>query len=197
MTDLLIQLCQYKLARYACEHYHYSKKMPAGKMIHYGIYEDGQFFGVVIFGWGANRNIGKPYNMTNQECVELQRVALKAGHVSATSQIVSACVRQLKKDNPLLKLIVSYADDAQGHVGTIYQAMNWVYVGEWNVQSSLVDNNTGEKFHQRTLTGQGKDLSNYRYEGSVKRKYLYPLDKPTRKVIMLLAKPYPKKGNNS
>ena len=37
-------------------------------------------------------------------------------------------MRSLKRHTGL-KFLVSYADPAQGHLGTIYQATGWVYTG--------------------------------------------------------------------
>ena len=38
-------------------------------------------------------------------------------------------LRLLARHSPGLRLVVSYADPAQGHVGTIYQAAGWTYLG--------------------------------------------------------------------
>ena len=41
-------------------------------------------------------------------------------------------LKQLKKDAPMVRLVVSYADCDQEHLGTIYQATNWIYEGTKN-----------------------------------------------------------------
>lgn len=40
-NDLKIDYCDIKAARYACEHFHYSKSVPAGKTVKIGVWEDG------------------------------------------------------------------------------------------------------------------------------------------------------------
>jgi len=35
----------------------------------------------------------------------------------------------LKENQPHIKALISYADPQEGHVGTIYQATNWIYQG--------------------------------------------------------------------
>jgi hypothetical protein len=45
------------------------------------------------------------------------------------SRFIGWCLRELKKIRPNL-MLVSYADGSKQHVGTVYQATNWVYTGQ-------------------------------------------------------------------
>lgn len=85
MTDLVVDWCSYEAAKYAVEHWHYSERMPAGKLVKLGIWENSCFVGVVVFGRGAIYNIGKPFGLGQTECVELVRVALNNGHQYQTT----------------------------------------------------------------------------------------------------------------
>ena len=114
--------------RYACMHYHYAKAVPSVQY-GYNVYNDSEeWCGVICYGSGATPNIGKPYGLKQGEILELVRVALN-GKQEKTSQAVSASLRQLHKDNRVLKMVVSYADIDQNHYGTIYQATNFIYLG--------------------------------------------------------------------
>ena len=53
MTDLVVDFCDYKAAKYAVEHWHYSKRMPKSKLNHIGVWENDCYIGVVLFGVGA------------------------------------------------------------------------------------------------------------------------------------------------
>ena len=128
-VELRVDWCDYKAAKFAVEHWHYSKTMPSSKIAKFGVWEDGRFIGAVLYSWGANNNIGKPYGLKQVEVCELVRVALTE-HVSQVSQIVAVTLRILKKQSPGLRLIASYADPREGHNGSIYQAMNWIYAGK-------------------------------------------------------------------
>ena len=77
----------------------------------------------------SNNRIGSEYGLNQGQIIELVRVALNGKQV-ATSQVVAASIKRIKKDVPLCKLIVSYADIDQAHKGIIYQATNWYYVGK-------------------------------------------------------------------
>lgn len=121
-------------------------------------------------------------------------------------------IKQLKKDVPQCRLIVSYADCDQSHLGTIYQATNWIYTGTNNTGERGAFIVNGKKMHPKsiyskivvidgkkthcpqTLEGVRKYLDPKAtvFITQGKRKYLMPMDKKMRKQIEPLAKPYPK-----
>ena len=128
-ADLRIDWATHEAAKHACVNWHYSGCLPAGKLVKVGAWENGKFIGVVLFGRGATPNLGRPYNLGQDECVELVRIALTK-HENAVSRIAALAMKFLHKANPKLRLIVSFADQSQGHHGGIYQAGNWVYNGQ-------------------------------------------------------------------
>jgi len=197
-SDLVVDWATYKAAKYACEHWHYSGCLPSSlqKRVALGAWENGLFKGVVVFGHGANPSIGKPYGLTINQCVELTRIALNNNHISPVSRIVRLALRFLKKSQPGIRLVVSYADQGQGHHGGIYQAGNWIYVGSMKGVASL--KYKGKVWHAKALrTSHPKlkisDPSVQKVPARDKHKYLMPLDNDTRKDIIHLAKPYPKR----
>ena len=193
--ELKLAFCSAQAARYACENWHYSKCMPAGKLIKVGVWENNYFVGVVIFGRGANNNLLSPYKLSQIQGCELVRVALSSIHVSAVSKIVSIAIRFLRNLCPNLRIIVSFADPDQGHLGIVYQAMNWTYTGKTKPQREVIVN--GKIMHKRTansLFGSIRGLEKSKLMW--KHKYIYPLDKEMRKQIQPLSKPYPKRAGS-
>jgi len=205
--ELRLDWCSAKAAKYACEHWHYSKSVMISKNVYVGVWEDGKFVGAVIFARGSNNAIGKPYGLSQQHVCELVRVALRS-HQTPVTRILSIAIRMLKKQNPGLRLIVSYADVNQGHHGGIYQGGNWFYVGQSSndVAYLMVD---GRVLHSREVSSTGVQ----KYFGENRRvpkpsdakeiiklqgkhKYLYPLTPEMRAKIKPLAKPYPKRASN-
>lgn len=197
--SLHLDWATHQSAKYAVEHWHYSKCMPAGKLVKIGVWEDKQFIGVVMFGLGANNNMGKSYGLEIIQAGELVRVALK-NHKTPVSKIISISLKMLNKKCPKLRLIVSYADSNQGHIGSIYQAGNWIYDG-FNEERKLKIKN--KIIHNRTLSSNYgtcslqklkklfPDIS--RVKTKKKYRYLMPLNKQMRKQIEPLSKPYPKR----
>jgi hypothetical protein len=150
--------------------------------------------GVIIFGHGANPSIGCPYGLTIYQCSELTRIALNKGHRTEVSRIVKIALKYLKEANPGLRLVVSYADQGQGHHGGVYQAGGWIYDGVSKGVPQLWYN--GKAWHAKALKTSFPELKLAgvrKLPATDKHKYLMPLDDEMRKQIEPLAKPYPKR----
>jgi len=193
-------------ARFACTNWHYSKCVPVFKAVRVGVWECGQFIGVVLFGQGATPEIGSPYGLKQIEICELTRVALTR-HVSPVSKIIALALRFLRKQSPGLRMVVSFADASQGHHGGIYQAGGWVYVGGAETHGYRVN---GTVVHPKTLHSRyGKggqsipwlranvDPHAERVVSGFKHRYLMPLDEEMRREIEPLRKPYPKRAGSA
>lgn len=187
---LQLDFCTHEAAKYAVEQYHYSKALPAGKLVKIGVWENDVFKGVVIFSRGANNRLLKPYGLEQTEGCELARVALK-DHIAPVTRIVAVALKILKRQNPGLRLVVSFADDRQGHEGKIYQAGNWIFTG--SVHSTpdwLID---GKWSHQRNMHsrfGTIKVEGVQKRDGGYRFRYLMPLDDEMRAKVEPLRKPY-------
>lgn len=199
--------------KYACTNYHYSGTVPANT-IGYNVYNgNDEWCGVIIYGTGAIPNIGRPYNLPQGAVLELTRVALN-GKQDATSKAVAMSLKALHKDVPQCRLVVSYADCDQNHLGTIYQATNWIYEGFSKGDTYFIIH--GKKTHRRSIHSKkvlldGKmrpcpeslemvkrffDSKATVFISTGKRKYLMPMDKAMRKQVEPLRKPYPKNDDN-
>lgn len=205
-VDLKVDWCSHEAAKYAVMHWHYSRRMPVFKLRHIGVWESGEFVGAVLFGYGATPSLAKWLGLTQQECAELVRVALKP-HSAQTTQIVAAAVNLLRRNECGLRAIVSFADTRQGHVGTIYQAMNWVFTGTSRQTWLRV---CGEDIHPKTLHSrygvggqsiqwlrQHVDPGAERIDAGSRHRYVLPLDKAMRRQVEKMRKPYPKRATRA
>jgi len=199
-ADLKIDWATYAAAKYACEHWHYSKTVPVGKLVKIGAWEEGEFIGVVLFALGMNKNLGSPYGLQIGECCELVRIAMRQ-HKTHISRILSIALKFLKEKCPGIRMIVSFADPTAGHHGGIYQATNWIYSGD---SAKNFEYRIGDKrLNKRAYTGVGFDSPRMaipknavRVNVQGKHRYLYPLDDAMRKQILPLSKPYPKRAGS-
>ena len=186
-----LEIASKKAVNYALMNFHYAKKIaPRATDSAFSVFnEKNEWCGVICFGLGASPNIHSPFGLNAGEVIELIRVALN-GKQSSTSKVVSLGLKLLKKNNPLVKLVVSYADKGQEHVGIIYQATNWYFIQD--IKSSgtqyFVNN---EWRHPKAIKPQIKKIAPKR-KASGKYKYIYPLDKTLIPLCKLLSKPYPK-----
>jgi len=189
---LRIAWCDAAAARYAVEHWHYSRTLPFGRLVSAGVWERGEFIGAVIFGRGANRNAASPYKVSRLEIAELVRVALRK-HETPVSRIVAIAVRMLRAQSPGLRLLFSYADPSEGHHGGIYQAGGWVYVGTSSPQDAVIVN--GRVTHKHAASWKLGDVRGLpRAKTAPKHKYLLPLDPAMRAQVAPLARLYPKRS---
>lgn len=53
MTDLRLDWCSHATAARAVRRWYYRPEMPRGKLAKLGVWEDGTFVGVVIFGFSV------------------------------------------------------------------------------------------------------------------------------------------------
>lgn len=204
-SDLKLNWATHEAARYACEHYHYSRVMPASKLVKIGVWEDNAFIGVVMYGSGATPNLAKPYGLTQTTCCELVRIALKH-HRTPVSRIMAISLKFLRKSNPGLRLVVSFADPAEQHHGGIYQANGWLYAGR--SADAKFFHIKGEEWHPRSVGARGWVQSIEWIQRNVdssarvilkpgKHRYLMPLCDDVRKRIQPLALPYPKRARSA
>lgn len=197
-----LEKASYKAIKYACLKFHYAKSVPVNVFGYSVFNEKKEWCGVVLYGSGATPNISNPYKLKQGQVIELVRMALN-GKQKNTSKILALSLKLIKKDLPLVKLVVSYADIDQNHLGIIYQATNWYFTGKCNENTRTGFIINGKKIHNKTLHGMGKtqnlkgareiDINAKEFISKGKRKYIYPIDKSLIPMCKELAKPYPKK----
>lgn len=184
-----------KAIKYACTNFHYSKSVPTIQYA-YNVYNDkNEWCGVIVFGGGANNNLAKSFSLRNGEILELERVALN-GKQECTSKAVAIALRLLHKENPIVKMIVSYADHRQKHVGTIYQATNWLYLGIVHTSDTQYYYK-GKWTHERTINSKKnrdelkRTLPQRKNANKFKYIYIYS-DKALTEKYKKISKEYPK-----
>jgi hypothetical protein len=176
-------------------HKHYARRIP---MIIYafGLYDDTQLIGVVTFGLPPSAPLcrGICGQQWANNVLELNRLCLADNKKNQSSFLVAGAMRLLPKPS----IVVSYADDAQGHVGYVYQATNFLYTGAVKAHDDeyMV---YGKKTHARTLTGRGiTNPKEWAKENNVeivkakpKHRYVYFVGNKHQKKQMLNALNYP------
>lgn len=197
MPKLLLANTSFKAIKYSCMNYHYSKTVPTGKLVGIGVWEDDKFIGCVVFGRGVGNAQIERYGIPVTEGAELVRVALRE-HKTPVTRIVAIAIKELKKQCPGIRILVSYADSRQGHLGIIYQAGNWVYTGKAKTTPDYLYK--GKYYHVRSMNRMIKNGKMDRAfvnslpqrSGGERLRYLYPLDDDMRQLVEKLRKPFPK-----
>ncbi len=99
-------------------------------MYSFGAVFDSFCWGAITYGIPNARNINGLYKSDEQNGVlEITRLAFRDGSPrNSPSRLISQSIKLLQQRYPL-RLIITYADTAQGHTGAIYKASNFTYHG--------------------------------------------------------------------
>ena len=206
--NLKLDWATHEAAKYSVMNYHYSRRMPVGKLVKIGVWENSKFIGAVLFGDGLLGNTDTFLGVSILKVAELVRVALTK-HETPVTRIIKIAIKLLLSKCPDIELLVSYADSGKGHHGGIYQAGNWVFTGSHKTGSLYKHKRTGKIYHDRSINKLGvrKIMGKYTrvplisdcdfVERTIKHRYLMPLTNEMREKIGPMAKPYPKKDLRS
>lgn len=134
---------------------HYAKRIPSISYT-FGLFEGDILVGVVCYGTPSSPALRRGVAGDNNidKVLELNRLCLKNNIKNEASYLVSKSLKLLPRN----KIVVSYADTNQGHIGYVYQACNFTYHGlsakrtDWALRSrpelhgqSVADLSRGQK----------------------------------------------------
>jgi len=197
LVSLKLDWATYESAKYACENWHYSCCMPAGKTVKIGVWEFNKFIGCIIYSYGANNNAAKGFGLSQSEVCELTRVALNK-HKATVSKMLSISLSILKKENKGLKLVFSYSDKTnRGHHGGIYQANGWLYLGERSTSNKgAYYYIRGKKIHGRSARAKYGSSENFPkpwHDAPSETKHLYVKILDNSYNLKIVSVSYPKR----
>lgn len=160
---------------------HYAKRKPSISYA-YGLFDLDNLIGIVTYGQPAS-----PYLCQGilgiehrSKVIELNRLCLLYNRKNEASFLVSNSLKLLPKP----KVVVSYADDAQNHLGIVYQACNFIFTGTTKPRTDMASK---DGKHSRHNLGD----SSQRVNRSAKHRYIYFIGSKTEKRHMLLDLKYP------
>ena len=203
-----------KVTRNDCREFiidiHYAGRFPSVSWA-FGLYENESLVGVVTYGTPSSGplRIGIAGKERSHEVIELNRLCLLNNKKNEASYLVSKSLRML----PRQKIVVSYADTSQGHIGTVYQATNFFYCGlsakrtDWKVKGkehlhgqTIADEFRGEPNRSQLMRDKYGDKF-YLKDRSRKHRYLFIVgSKKYKKQVMndlnYTIEDYPKGNKN-
>ena len=135
---------------------HYAKRFPSVSFA-FGLFIDSELVGVATFGTPASATLrrGLCGDDFAGNVLELNRVCLKYNKKNEASFLVSRALKMLDGD----RVVVSFSDISQGHLGIIYQACNFTYCGlsakrtDWKVRGK-------EHLHGQTIADEFRGVKN-------------------------------------
>lgn len=129
----------------------------------YGLFNDNdRMVGVIIYGCPASMTLkmGICGKDEADHVIELKRLFVEDGVDNfPESLLIGQSLKLMRKDYPDLDIIVSYADMEYDHVGTVYQATNWIYTGLSAMRMDYYDTENDDDLDHFTISD--KILSTY------------------------------------
>ena len=186
--------------------FHYLHRR-ASAMYTYGLFDTttNEMVGTVVYGKPASHSVCKGVCGADeaQNVIELTRLWIAdVTPKNAESYLIGQSLKLLPQDKDI---IVSYAEIGAGHLGTVYQATNWIYVGltdkhvMWKIDGEEVGHNR-HRFDEYGGENNAKKILGDRmtpYYRPRKHRYVMFRGNRTRKKELLSKlryeiKPYPK-----
>lgn len=160
--ELVTSVCKFCEIRDFIETHHYSKNVNGVKVSHcFRVDFQNRLIGAVLFGC-MSTTAWKKFGSTEREILELRRlVLLDEAERNSESRVVGFTLRWIKRNDPKIRTIVSYADPAYGHTGVIYKASNFKYIGISAKDKYFRDPSNGKTYHSRALRTKG-DSGDYK-----------------------------------
>lgn len=214
MKNYIVEIINPKIAKDLIIKNHYTHKFSSCRYA-FGLILDNKIMGVCVYGHPVGRLTTASISpkVSDNEVLELTRLWVNDSEGKNTeSWFIGQTFKWFRRFDKAIKVLISYSDPMQNHVGYIYQATNWFYQGN---KTRLVDGYyhiiNGETLHPRTCfskygTNKPDELlridPNYiRTIMDRKHRYIYILDKKNRKEILNTLKHpillYPKQGDKN
>ena len=138
-----------KVAQKIILHYEWLGTLPICRS-YYGIFFDKHFCGgVVCFGSPAGNRIAEQVGVDQREMAYLARGACTHWTPKGTgSKLISYALKLEKKRGR--KIAIAYSDTDAGEIGTLYQATNWICIGQGGRTTQLIHPN-GKIYDQKII----------------------------------------------
>lgn len=200
VKDFSVQPVDIQVIRPFVETWHYSQNVNGLRVSQcFSLTWNGKIIGAMIFGQVAMANAWKPYGDSDDDVVELRRLCCIDKTPKCTeSYFIGKALRWMKRHTSF-QCVISYADAFHDHRGIIYQATNFLYLGQ--TSKGRVIMHEGRQYHDKSIRAfytnrfgerklkpfaqRVKDALEagiaYYVDTPGKHIYLYPLTKTARK----------------
>jgi hypothetical protein len=140
--NYIVKIISAKVAKEYIRTNHYSHGCHNGPSPCFGLYEQEQLIGVLMFATPCSENVrSSVFGKEHKDSVtELHRLhILDITPKNTESWFISKCLKMLKEVKPHIKAVISFSDSTEGHTGVIYRATNAMYLGQTGKATFYVD----------------------------------------------------------
>jgi hypothetical protein len=201
-TTLYIEKIDIEVAKKMIVKNHYSHTIGFGISLALGLFQpdkpdpfferiEGKLMGCIVFCVPVGAQVHKgisPLVTSQDEVFELTRlwVSDELGK-NTESWFISQSFKYLKRHYPNIKTLISYSDTEQQHLGTIYQATNWIYQGEFFHGDMLYSFDEGKSWrHNKGLRNVYGATTHNELLSVLPRPFWYKQTSPKHRYLYLL-----------
>ena len=199
--ELVVKPISPGVARGLCERHHYLKSYPGGTLFNLGVFAGQALVGVVVIGVGPFNAHRFFRNAKASQVACLSRFWMDDRCAKNTeSRVLGFVLRSLRRWRPDIKALVAYSDPSVGHLGVIYKAAGFAFLGHSD-PTPLYRLPDGSLHHPRTLGHRfgTRSLAHFKESGFEvqavpqvpKNIYVFFLDPSWRDRLTRSISPYP------
>jgi len=193
--DILIKPITAHTANALVKKVHYSGKVVANSVLHFGVFLGGRLEGVMSFGSPMiKKNAHKMVEGTTWNgMLELNRMAFSdALPKNSESRALGVAFRLIKKHYPHIEWVLSYSDSTQCGDGTIYRASGFVLTQIKESTQLAINPETGEVMQSMAAfhAGKTKEFSSWDKLKGFQLRYIYFLNKDAKQRLTVPILPF-------
>lgn len=145
-------------ARQFLDKYHYAGYGRTATVI-YKISHIGTTVAIVKFAPVVRQGVATSEGWDSDETLELDRLCIAPEFQvkNLASRSIALAAKQIRQDVPKIRHLISFADLAQNHTGTVYKAANWQYLGTCATSHKYVDAN-GRTLNKKLVYNNARKL---------------------------------------
>lgn len=128
MSKYLVNVISREIAKPFVIENHYTKAFGKATLI-LGLWDADKLVGVITFGQPSGRLVAKSLDHTEDTCWEFLRMVVLDDCDCPRTYFMGRSIKILRQKFPQVKMLVTYADQTEGHDGTVYLAGSWEPVG--------------------------------------------------------------------
>lgn len=213
VIDCHIRLVDKAVAKEVIIKNHYTHKWSSCRYA-FGLFTGTHLLGVAVYGFPVGRQVVSSIapSLKNKDVLELTRLWCEDSAPKNTESYFLGKTFEWLRKNTDVRVLISYSDPMQNHLGIIYQATNWLYQGNNTMLiKGFLHKIHGQILHPRTVVAtygtiktdvlKQIDQDYERIEMKKKHRYIYILRKKERSALLAELKhkviPYPKSNELS
>lgn len=193
--EIILKVIPSNVANEFIKKHHYSGKVVANSVVHFGCFLDNKLGGVMSYGHSINKK-GTMKLVKDTKWngfIELNRMAFTDLLPKySESRCIAISMKLLKKNAPHIKWVISFSDATQCGDGTIYRASGFKLTMIRKNTNIRIDPKTNKPIHTISTyhKGNAREFKNYKKLEGYQLRYIYFIDRSKEKDLTVPTIPF-------